>query len=173
MPLALRFDDVRDGELWIERSVWRRNLKTTKTDDPRRVVIVEPLAEVLGEQRRWLVETQHPALATGLIFPAQPKQAKGGQTRRGTGEESWFRSESVMDVPLRRVVEAANITPISLHSLRRTYENLLRKAGVDDLVRRSLAGWRSPEAQRIYATVDPEERRTAARALVGLVQKAS
>jgi integrase len=171
--LALRFDDVRDGELWIERSVWRRNLKTTKTDDPRRVVIVEPLGEVLSEQRRWLVETQHPGLATGLIFPAQPKQAKGGQTRRGAGEQSWFRSESVMDVPLGRVVEAANITPISLHSLRRTYENLLRKAGVDDLVRRSLAGWRSPEAQRIYATVDPEERRTAARALVGLVQRAS
>jgi len=36
-------------------------------------------------------------------------------------------SESVSDAPLRKVVEAANITPISLHSLRRTYENLLRR----------------------------------------------
>jgi integrase len=86
---------------------------------------------------------------------------------------SWFRSETVLDAPLRKVVKAAGITPISPHSLRRTYENLLRKAGVDDLVRRSMAGWRSEEAQRIYATVDPEERQAAARVLVALVQEAS
>lgn len=171
--LALRFDDYKDGELKIERSVWRRHLKATKTEDPRRVVVVEPLAAVLNEQRRWLLETQHPALATGLMFPARPKQAKAGQTRRGVDEVSWHRSENVLDAPLRRVVEAAGITPISLHSLRRTYENLLRKAGVDDLVRRSMAGWRSEQAQRIYANVDPEERQAAAKALVALVQTAS
>jgi integrase len=70
-------------------------------------------------------------------------------------------------------VEAAGITPISLHSLRRTYENLLRKAGVDDLVRRSMAGWRSEEAQRIYTNVDFEERQAAAKALVALLENAS
>lgn len=170
--LALHFEDYKDGELRIERSVWRRNLKPTKTDDPRRVVVVEPLAQVLNEQRRWLLESQHPALSTGLMFPARPKQAKAGRTRREVDELSWFRSETVLDAPLRKVVEAAGITPISLHSLRRTYENLLRKAGVDDLVRRSMAGWRSEEAQRIYANVDPEERRAAAKALVALVREA-
>jgi integrase len=92
---------------------------------------------------------------------------------RGVDKLSWHRSENVLDAPLRKVVEAAGITPISLHSLRRTYENLLRKAGVDDLVRRSMAGWRSEEAQRIYANVDPEERQAAAKALVALVEKAS
>jgi hypothetical protein len=50
---------------------------------------------------------------------------------------------------------------------------MLRKAGVDDLVRRSMAGWRSKEAQRIYATVDPEERQAAAKAFVALVEAAS
>jgi integrase len=171
--LALQFDDYKDGELRIERSVWRRHVKATKTDDPRRVVVVEPLAQVLNEQRRWLLESQHPALSTGLMFPARPKQGKAGRTRRGVDEVSWFRSETVLDAPLRKVVKAAGITPISPHSLRRTYENLLRKAGVDDLVRRSMAGWRSEEAQRIYATVDPEERQAAARVLVALVQEAS
>lgn len=72
-------------------------------------------------------------------------------------ELSWFRSETVLDAPLRKVVKAAGITP---------------KAGVDDLVRRSMAGWRSEEAQRIYANVDPEERREAAKALVALVREA-
>jgi len=171
--LALQFDDYKDGELRIERSVWRRHVKATKTDDPRRVVVVEPLAMVLNEQRRWLLEKQHPALSTGLMFPANPKQARAGQARREADEVSWFRSETVLDAPLRKVVKAAGITPISLHSLRRTYENLLRKAGVDDLVRRSMAGWRSSEAQRIYATIDPEERQAAAKAFVALVQEAS
>jgi integrase len=137
------------------------------------VVVVEPLAMVLNEQRRWLLEKQHPALSTGLMFPANPKQARAGQARREADEVSWFRSETVLDAPLRKVVKAAGITPISLHSLRRTYENLLRKAGVDDLVRRSMAGWRSEEAQRIYATVDPEERQAAGRTLVALVQAVS
>ena len=128
---------------------------------------------VLNEQRRWLLEKQHPALSTELMFPANPKQARAGQAWREADEVSWFRSETVLDAPLRKVVKAAGITPISLHSLRRTYENLLRKAGVDDLVRRSMAGWRSSEAQRIYATIDPEERQAAAKAFVALVQKAS
>ena len=55
-------------------------------------------------------------------------------------------------------------------SLRRTYENLLREAGVDQLVRRSLAGWRTEEAQSIYANVAPTERRAAANSLVNLVR---
>ena len=113
------------------------------------------------------------ARRTAPRMGANPKHAKGGQTRRGVDELSWHRRENVLDAPLRKVVEAAGITPISLHSLRRTYENLLRKAGVDDLVRRSMAGWRSEEAQRIYANVDPEERQAAAKALVALVEKAS
>lgn len=45
-------------------------------------------------------------------------------------------------------------TDISAHSLRRTWENLLREAGVEQLVRRSMAGWRSEKAQAIYATVN-------------------
>jgi hypothetical protein len=58
---------------------------------------------------------------------------------------------------------------VSPHSFRRTFENVLRKAGVDDLVRRSLAGWSTEEAQSIYATVDPEDRMAAGRRIVDLV----
>ena len=74
-----------------------------------------------------------------------------------------------MDKPLAKVIKHANLPPISLHSFRRTYENLLRQAGVDDLVRRSLAGWRSDNAQRIYAGIDKRERDAAGEAMVKLV----
>ena len=45
--LALRWSDLVDGELRVTRSVWRRREKATKTDDPRRIAVVESLAEVL------------------------------------------------------------------------------------------------------------------------------
>jgi len=39
----------------------------------------------------------------------------------------------------------------------------MREAGVDQLVRRALAGWRSEKAQAIYATVNKDERDAAGR----------
>jgi len=167
--LALSWEDYREGELRVERSVWRRHVKATKTDDPRRIVVVGPLAEVLAEQRRWLLEQQHPGLASGLVFPASPAHARAGATRRGVNELSWYRSPTIFARPLAKVVKKAGITDISGHSLRRTWENLLRAAGVDQLVRRALAGWRTEKAQAIYATVAKEEREAAGSAVVRLV----
>jgi integrase len=161
--LALRWEDYVDGELRVERSVWRRQEKSTKTDDPRRIVVVKPLAEALAEQRHWLVASQHPGLSSGLVFPASPLQARAGATRRGTDVVSWYRSPTIFKEPLRKVVDAAGITDISAH-MRRTWENLMREAGVDQL-----AGWRSEKAQAIYATVAKEERDAAGEAVVRLV----
>ena len=168
--LAPRWTDLYvDGELRVERAVWQRQEKTTKTDDPRRIVVVEPLAEVLSEQRRWLFSTQHPGFSSGLIFPANLRQAKAGARRRGSDKLSWYRSTSIFHKPLAKVVAEAGITEISQHSLRRTWENLLREANVDVLVRRALAGWRTEKAQAIYATVDKKEREAAGEAVVRLV----
>jgi integrase len=166
---ALRWSDYRDGEITIERSVWNRAEKATKTDDPRRVVVVPPLAEVLDSQRKWLLRKQHAGLETDLMFPASERGARAGAKRRKDDEVSWYRSGSVADDPIKRIVAAAQIPPITPHSLRRTWENLLRRAGVDQLVRQSLAGWRTDEAQAIYATVDREERIAAGAAVVRMV----
>ena len=61
------------------------------------------------------------------------------------------------------------IPPISPQSFRRTLENLLREAGVQQLVRRALAGWRTEKAQGIYASVDRGKRDAAGEAVVRLV----
>ncbi len=68
------------------------------------------------------------------------------------------------------MVERAELPPISLHSFRRTWENLLRRAGVDDLVRRSLAGWRSEAAQAIYAGVAKDERVKAVASVLEMIE---
>lgn len=167
--LALRWQDYVDNELRVERSVWRNQEKATKTDDPRRITVVEPLAVVLAEQRRWLLATQHPGLASGLIFPASPRHAASGATRRGAAEVSWYRSPTIFAKSLEKIVRACGVTEISAHSLRRTWENLLRAAGVDQLVRRAIAGWRTEKAQAIYATVNRSERDAAGDAVVSLV----
>jgi integrase len=158
-----------DGELQIERSVWKRSEKSTKTDDPRRVTVVGPLVGVLEAQRAWLLETQHAGLVSGLIFPASEHGARAGATRRNVDAVSWYRCSSLLREPIAKVVVAALVPEISPHSFRRTWENVLRRAGVDQLVRRSLAGWRSEAAQEIYASVDTSERRAAGAAVVELV----
>jgi len=168
--LELRWSDYVEGELRIERSVYRRVAKATKTDDPRRVTVVEPLARVLEEQRQFLLRSQHPGLSTGLIFPADPRHARAGATRRGVDELCWYCSPSCLRGPLDKVVAEAEVPPISPQSFRRTWENLLRRAGVDNVVRRAVSGWRTETAQGIYATVAREERDQAADSIVALVQ---
>lgn len=169
--LALRWDDIVEDELGIERAVYRGAEKATKTDDPRVVAIAPPLTEVLNAQRQWLVRTQHPGLESGLVFPARLQQAKGAASRRGSDELVWFRGGATLDRPLAKVVEKGKLPAISLHSFRRTWENLLRRAGVDQLVRRSLAGWRTEDAQDIYAGVDKGERQAAVASMVALVEE--
>ena len=68
--LALKWDDVVDGEIHLRRSVWRGEEKGTKTGEPRRLAVFEPVGKALDEQRRWLIATQHHGLPSGLVFPA-------------------------------------------------------------------------------------------------------
>jgi integrase len=167
--MALRFEDLIDGELHVVRSVWKRKEKSTKTDDPRIVAATGPIEAAIQEQRRALLARQHPGLASGLVFPAEPEYAEQSRVKRNVLEVSWYRSMDVLRKPIAKVVEAAGLQAITLHSFRRTYENLLRQAGVDDLTRRSLAGWRTETAQEIYARVDKSERVAAVQAMATLV----
>jgi len=166
---ALKWSDIANGEITVQHSVYKRHEKPTKTDDPRMITIMAPLKHVLDEQRRWLLQNQHPGLKSGLIFPASPRHARAGRERRQADEISWYRSASVLDQPLAKVVQAAGVPPISCHSFRRTFENNLRAAGIDQLVRRAVAGWRTDTAQAIYASVDKGERDRASEAMVALV----
>jgi integrase len=168
--LALKWTDLVEGEVYVRRSVWRGIEKSTKTGEIRRVAVVEPVAVALSEQRRWLVATQHPGLASALVFPADRSHALGGARRRG-GEVSWYRAPSCLQKPLRKIAAAARAPEVSPHSLRRTFENLTRLAGVDGMVRRAVAGWRSEEVQGIYAGVGREEREAAGAAMLRLVEE--
>lgn len=166
---ALRWEDVSDDELHIRRSVWNGHEKSTKTGDPRSLPVTGPLASLLVEQRAWLAETRHEGLPSGLVFPASGQSARAGATKRDSDELLWFKSGSCLNRALRRVCHEAGVPELSPHALRRSFEKLLRRANVDQLVRRSMAGWRSPEAQDIYTDVDEEDRRAAFGAMLQVV----
>ena len=167
---ALRFSDIVNGEIRVERSVWHGQEKADKTDDPRRITVVDEVRVVLDEQRQWLLSTQHPGLASGLVFPGRSRQAKAGKTRRGEDEVRWYRSPTALRKPLDLAASTAKVARISPHGLRRTFEDLLREAGVEEMVRRAVAGWRTEKAQGIYATVSRRDRDAAAAAVVKLVR---
>lgn len=166
---ALRWEDWRDGELHIQRALWRHYVKATKDKDPRSVAVVEPLAEVLKEHRRRLLAMEHPGLVSGLMFPSSLQSARAGASRRGEDSLSWFKSGSCLRAPLLQVCKRAELPEMSPHALRRTWEKLMRKAEVDGMVRRSIAGWRTDTAQMIYSDVDSEDRAAAGRAMLRLV----
>ncbi|MCB9556877.1 MAG: tyrosine-type recombinase/integrase [Deltaproteobacteria bacterium] len=168
--LALHWDDYRDGELFFTKSVSRGELEyRTKTgedeDNPRVIWVVPPLAEVLELQRRWLLTTQHPALKTGLIFPARPQQALAGARRRGA-EIRWFRAPTAARKVLDKVIKQAGLPRVVPQSLRRTLENLDRGAGNEPLVRRASRGWVTEAAQEIYSQVDRGDREAQGDALM-------
>lgn len=165
--LALMWSDVIDDELHVVRAISRGKLKTTKTDDPRIVGMPQALKGLLKAQRAWLSTQEHPCEA--FIFPASPSLAMRRARRLGS-DPIWIKPESSLRKPLRDVVAEGELPAITIHSLRRTYENLLRRAGVDEQVRRTMAGWRSTATQAIYAGVDAAERLQAAEALADLLQ---
>jgi integrase len=159
---AAEWRDLRGGFLHVERAHWRRHVKTTKTDDPRIVALPELVREELEAQRARLGAVDHPALASGLMFPGNPRQALAGAKRRGTADQNWYRYPSCLSKPLKKITSAAGLPLISPHSLRRTWENVMRQAGVDQMVRRAMGGWRTERAQAIYSQVDLNEASRAA-----------
>ena len=143
----------------MERSVWRRHEKGTKTDDPRLVVVVEPLAEILATQRRWLIATQHEGLLSGLVYPASEIHARTGAARRAVDEPSWFRAPEVLYKPLRKVWDEGKdkLPEFSAHALRRTFATLALKAGMNPLHLQGLLGHSSLEMTRRYVQMMDED----------------
>jgi site-specific recombinase XerC len=85
--LGLRWHDVGERTLLVERSVAFGQLKSTKTGRSRTVKLLAPLAETLAE---WHAATPRPA-PTDLIFPA-PDGSPWNADAPATGESARSRT---------------------------------------------------------------------------------
>ena len=107
---------------------------------------------------RWHVDTQLRLPAqqeSDLLFPAE------------TGR---FRTPKLLNVPLAEVARDLGLRKkITQRALRRTFNDLMRAAQVNDLVTRSISGHLTEQMQRHYSTVNSNEQREAMGKVLSLV----
>jgi integrase len=154
---ALEWNDLRNGMLQIERSVWHGHVASTKTGDPRTVPVPDAVMDVLREHRASLIRQQHPGVASGLMFPS----------RIGS-----YRSNTSLVKALRNAQAHARIEiHVTPKVLRRTFNTLMISAGVDRIVLRSMMGHSSEEMTERYAGVPEEMKRSAVISLTNVLMK--
>jgi hypothetical protein len=134
--------------LLVRRSQTRKTvMETTKTGVLQNIALPTDLMDVL----RWHVERldSGPELLRNseLLFPS---------------EVGAFRSASCLDRPFREIAEAAGIKKhLTPRSMRRTFNDLCRRAEVRDVVTRSISGHLTEGMQRHYSTVAADEQRAS------------
>jgi integrase len=112
--LALRWGDVRDRTLLVERSLSLGDVKDTKTKAHRTVKLLAPLARDLAE---WRLRSGRPA-DDALIFPGVD-----GQPWSEAAYQSWRRRA------FARALKAAGIAHARPYDLRHSFASLLLHEG--------------------------------------------
>ncbi len=168
--LTLALTGLRVGELhglkWEGLDQTRRVLKvrrsvsagklteTTKTGDEREVAVPDELVDVLVKHREEMIRNQDRGLATGLMFPSKANTP---------------RTNSSLTKPVRLAAEKAKLDIIpSPQVLRRTYNSLMVRAGVDRIILRSQIGHVSEEMTERYMGVSDEDKHEAVAKVLNL-----
>jgi integrase len=102
-----------------------------------------------------LLQSQAPGFDSGWVFPSET----GGLRHHGGLWKVW-----------RKCLKEAGIDErFTIHGLRRTFNDLTRRAGVDAIVIRSLTGHVTEKMRDHYSTVGIEEKFTAVASVHRLV----
>ncbi|MFN0252728.1 MAG: tyrosine-type recombinase/integrase [Kofleriaceae bacterium] len=171
---ALRWEDWDRKAAVIK--VVRKNFRgvvgpvSRKKQAPKEYPVEPELQEILLEhyealrldvdrrlKKKGIEVLRHPSapLDNPLMFPAN------------NGE---LRTANSLDVAFAKCKETAGITKrFTVHGLRYTFTDLVRRANVDAVVRRALTGHVTEEMQRHYSTVGIDEKRAAIAGVLRLV----
>ena len=110
------------------------------------------VVEALNNHRAILTNQQHPCLISNLIFPEN--------CNAYTTSCNCYRVPSSIRKALDKVCKEAGIKKrITPHSMRRTFNNLQRQAGVNSIALRALTGHSSEKMTEHYSNVNIEEKR--------------
>ena len=134
--LGLRWHDIRENTLLVERSVAFGKLKTTKTGKSRTVNLLKPLAETLESWKRVTTRSQ----PTDLIFPS-PDGSPWNLDR----VNNW-RGRTFADA-----VKAAGLPAMRPYDLRHSYVSLMIDQGATVVEVASQAGHNPTMALDTYA----------------------
>lgn len=160
---ALRWEDIDEEKavIHIQRKQSRGEVGpvSRRKRAPRTLPLVPELASVLREQRSKLLTEQAPGFDSGWCFPSEA----GTLRTPGSLVKAW-----------RSCAKAAKIegrfTP---HGLRRTFNDLARRAGVDAVVTKAITGHVTEQMREHYSSVALDEKRAAISNVVRLVPRAT
>jgi len=164
--------DLERRTITIRHSHHKGTVGTTKTGKKRMVPIGDDLLGVLRAHRTKLVREQHPALTTGLVFPASEPGLFYDDAGRLIEDRGWHRGASSLLNHLKRASHRANL-PIDVtpRVLRRTVNTLMVNAGVDRLVIRAILGHSSEAMTATYYQAPDAEKVAAVAKLGDIVRK--
>lgn len=164
---ALRFDDIRDGRITIERAHVSGREKGTKTDTVREVALAPELEQLLQARRERMIANQAPGIERGLVFA----NGAGNFVTSGTltdhfrraaeaaGLAKWDRDEQGRSKPGPNgkavLLEGKNITP---HWLRYTFNNYCRE-NAGSIVAQAIIGHATDKMTAHYSDVSFDEKR--------------
>jgi integrase len=156
---ALRWEDMDadNGVLHVVRKNIRGRVGpvSRKKRAPRDYPLHATLADILRDHRRRLLEQQAPGVESGWMFPSEA----GGLRTPGGLWKAW-----------RACVKESKIKErFTVHGLRRTFNDLTRRAGVDGVVIKSLTGHVTEKMRTHYSTVGLDEKLAAVSSVHRLV----
>jgi integrase len=159
---ALRWEDWDEqaGVLRVVRKHFRGEIGpvSRKKRAPKEYPLEPELAEILREHRQRMLRAQAKGLEAGWMFPSA---------------EGTLRTPNSLDRAWAKCLKHAKITKrFTVHGLRYTFTDLVRRANVDAVVRRALTGHVTEEMQRHYSTVGLDEKRAAVAGVLRLVAPA-
>ncbi len=142
-------------ELRVVQSHTKGRVTRTKTDTHKYLPLDPGVLAVIKEHNGWLLATDNPGAKKGLLFPGR----FGDYRLPGSCSKAWARVCKVMGL-------GWNVTA---HDLRRTFQNMLRQAGVGATVQLALMGHSSTQMTEHYSQVGRDEKRQALDNVVALV----
>ena len=170
---ALRWEDW-DEEAHVIRIV-RKHVRgevgpiSRKKRAPKEYPIEPELAEVLRQHRRRLSSEKAEELRKQGLRVLDERKLDGDgwmfPSNKGT-----LRTPNSLDRAWAKCLARAGIDKrFTVHGLRYTFTDLVRRANVDAVVRRALTGHVTEEMQRRYSTVGLDEKREAIAGVIRMV----
>jgi integrase len=158
---ALKWEDI-DEKKGVIRIV-RKNVHgvigpvSKKKRAPKEMPLPKDLADILKKHRKRIVQKQEEGFEDGWVFPA----GKDKLREPGSLRKAWLGS-----------LKAAKIEKhFTVHGLRRTFNDLARRAGVDAVITRSITGHVTEQMREHYSTVGLDEKKAAVANVLRLVPR--
>lgn len=156
---ALKWEDLdfENGIIRVSRKQVRGHVGpvSRRKKAPKELPLHPVVAAVLKEHRKWLLKRQNTGLRQGWVFPSLNDNLK----TPGSLKKTWVGCLKKIGVKER----------FTVHGLRRTFNDLTRRAGADGIVTRALTGHVTEAMTAHYSTVGLDEKREAVAGVVRLV----